>query len=236
MDVDLKAQDVQGSSELMTIENLEINININKKKLFDFAKRCTDIIAGIVGCILLIPITIIVYISKLINKEKGPLFYSQERIGKDGKYFKMYKFRSMVVGADEILEKHLKNNSDAAEEYKINKKLKEDPRITKTGHFIRKTSLDEFPQFKNVLKGDMSLVGPRPYLPRERKDMGIYYDYIIKCKPGLTGLWQISGRNKTTFENRIKMDIKYLNECSLKNDIKILNKTVKQVLNKEGAI
>ena len=163
-----------------------------KQKIGKYAKRSIDIIGGFVGVLAIIPLTIIIFIVKLISREKGPIFYTQDRIGKDGKLFKMYKFRSMVVGADEKLFEYLKENKEAREEYKKNKKLKNDPRITKMGGFLRKTSLDEFPQFINVLKGDMSLVGPRPYLPREKEDMGSYYSCISKCKPGITGFWAVS--------------------------------------------
>jgi undecaprenyl-phosphate galactose phosphotransferase len=185
---------------------------------------------------MLIPITMVLFCTKIILKDNGPLFYSQERIGKDGKIFKLYKYRSMVVGADEKLKEYLAQNEEARNEYKKNKKLKNDPRITAVGKFIRKTSIDEFPQFINVLKGEMSLVGPRPYLPREKEDMGGYYHYIVKCKPGLTGYWQVNGRSHVTFEDRLEMDYKYYNEKSLKNDVKLLKKTVEKVLKKEGAI
>lgn len=164
---------------------------LNTEITYKFVKRTIDIIGSLVGVIALIPLTIGIYIANLINKDKGPIFYTQERIGKNGKLFKMYKFRSMVVGADEKLQEYLKQNRDAREEYKKYKKLKDDPRITKVGKFIRKTSIDEFPQFINVLKGDMSLVGPRPYLPREKEEMGDSYEYITKCKPGITGFWQV---------------------------------------------
>ena len=138
-----------------------------------------------------IPLTIGIAIANLICKDNGPIFYSQYRMGKNGKLFKMYKYRSMVVGADEKLKKYLEENEEARKEYKKYKKLKHDARVTKVGEFIRKTSLDEFPQFINVLKGDMSLVGPRPYLEREKEDMNGYYKYITTFKPGLTGLWQV---------------------------------------------
>jgi undecaprenyl-phosphate galactose phosphotransferase len=207
-----------------------------KLEVEKIAKRSTDILGGFVGCVMLVPIIAVVCISKLINKEKGPIFYAQERIGKNGKLFKMYKFRSMVVGADEILVEYLANNKEAAEEYKINKKLKDDPRITKTGKFIRRTSLDEFPQFINVLKGEMSLVGPRPYLPREKEDMGEYYTYIVECKPGVTGLWQVSGRSGVTFNDRLKIDYTYCNSKSFLHDCKLIKRTVENVIKKEGAI
>ena len=129
-------------------------------------KRIIDICGALVGIAILIPLTAVVWIVNLVSGDRGPLFYSQERIGRFGKHFKMYKFRSMVVGADEELTRILENDPKLAKEYRKYKKLKDDPRITKIGNFLRKTSLDEFPQFINVLKGEMSLVGPRPYLPR----------------------------------------------------------------------
>ena len=154
-------------------------------------KRTMDYLVGIFGTILLIPVTIIIYILNRMAKDKGPVFYTQERIGKDGKIFKMFKYRSMIVGADEVLEKYLKENEEARKEYKKYKKLKNDPRITKVGNFLRKTSLDELPQVLNLFK-DMTLVGPRPYLPREKEEMGKYYDTIIEDMPGITGYWQMS--------------------------------------------
>ncbi len=204
---------------------------------YKFIKRFVDIIAGIVGVILLIPITIVVGIIRIIKRENdGPLFYEQLRIGKNGKQFRMYKFRSMCVNADGKLKDYLENNEEARKEYKKYKKLKNDPRITKVGKVLRATSLDEFPQLINVLKGDMSLVGPRPYLPREREEMGEYYIGITKVKPGITGPWQIKGRSNILFEDRLKMDLEYANKSSLLRDSKILIKTFTKVINKDGAI
>lgn len=222
-----------------TIINNATTINNKKVKLYieKAVKRVIDIIAGLVGTILLIPITIGIYIArKMLKEDDGPIFYDQLRIGKGGKYFKLYKYRSMVIGADDKLKEYLAENEEAREEYSKYKKLKKDPRITKLGNFLRKTSLDEFPQFINVLKGDMSLVGPRPYLPREKEDMSEYYKYIIQCKPGITGYWQIAGRSNVTFQDRLDLDIKYYETKSLKNDIKILLKTFIKVFVKEGAI
>ena len=194
-------------------------------------KRLIDILGGIVGTFVLIPLTIGIAIANLICKDNGPIFYSQY-----GKLFKMYKYRSMVVGADEKLKKYLEENEEARKEYKKYKKLKHDPRVTKVGEFIRKTSLDEFPQFINVLKGDMSLVGPRPYLEREKEDMNGYYKYITTFKPGLTGLWQISGRSDVDFVTRIDLDMQYYYNHSLKGDIKILFKTAMKLVKREGAL
>ena len=152
------------------------------------------------------------------------------RIGKNGKEFKFYKFRTMVPRADEILFQLLEENEEIREEYTRNKKLVSDPRITKAGNLLRKTSLDELPQLLNVLKGDMSLVGNRPYLPREKDDMGEYYKHIIKTKPGITGYWQVNGRSDVSFENRLKLETYYSNHCSLDLDIRIFFKTFKVVL------
>ena len=147
----------------------------------------------------------------------------------------MYKYRSMVVGADEKLFKYLEENEEARKEYEEYKKLKNDPRVTRIGNFIRKTSLDEFPQFINVLKGEMSLIGNRPYLPREKEDMGKYFEDIVKTKPGLSGLWQISGRNDLSLKERLELERHYSNNASLKMDIKIFFKTFKVVFCRRGA-
>ena len=200
------------------------------------AKRILDIIAGIVGIIILIPLTIIIYIANKICKEDGPIFFVQERIGKDGKIFKMIKYRSMVVGAEERLRSYLKENPEARAEYKKYKKLKDDPRITKIGSFLRKTSLDEMPQLIHLLTGEMTLVGPRPYLPHEKEDMGVYYGVITKYKPGITGLWQVSGRSNTTFDSRLDIDTTYHKFHSFRFDIKILYRTFVHVVKKEGAM
>lgn len=212
----------------------------NKAKAILYIERATkrliDIIGSMVGIILLIPLSIGIKIANIKAKDYGPLFYKQKRIGKNGKEFVLYKYRSMVVDADEKLYKYLEENEDAREEYSTYKKLKNDPRVTKVGHFIRNTSIDEFPQFINVLKGDMSLVGPRPYLPREKSDMGRLYHTIVQSKPGVTGMWQVSGRSEITFEDRMNMDIEYYYNWSLKSDIKLLFKTIKQVILRKGAI
>lgn len=200
-----------------------------------FIKRCIDICGGLVGVVLLLPITFVVKVANILNKDNGPVFYTQDRIGKNGKLFKIYKYRTMVQDADKKLFEYLQQNEEARIEYKKNKKLKDDPRITKFGEFLRKTSIDELPQLINVLKGDMSIVGPRPYLPREQEDMGNYYNKIIETKPGITGLWQVSGRSNTTFEERMKFDLKYNNEFSVSKDIEILLKTVVTVIKREGA-
>ncbi len=225
--------ELESSRSTITITKPNI---LKETKLEKIIKRTIDIVGGIIGTIALLPLTIVIYIANLIYNDNGPLFFLQERIGKDGKTFKMYKYRSMVIGADEILFEYLKENEEAREEYSKYKKLKKDPRTTIIGKFIRKTSIDEFPQFINVIKGEMSLVGPRPYLPREKEDMGEYYTYITELKPGLTGYWQIAGRSDVTFEDRLKMDMKYINDRSLKLDCILLLKTGIKVFKRRGAI
>jgi len=227
------ANDAQNISNISTKKYKEV---LAKSIPYKIVKRVIDVIGAFIGILILIPLTIGIWIAKIITKDKGPIIYTQNRIGKDGKIFKMYKFRSMVVGADEILDKYLAENEEAKEEFRINKKLKDDPRITPIGKFIRKTSIDEFPQFINVLRGEMSLVGPRPYLPREMEDIGDYYPYIVAVKPGITGLWQVSGRSDVTFEDRLVLDKDYYEKRSMKLDIEVLLKTVLKVLKKEGAV
>ena len=207
----------------------------SKKYFYFFIKRCFDILVSIIGCIFLIPITLIIKIAYMLSGDFHSVIFIQDRIGKDGKHFKFYKFRSMVPDADNILWEYLKSNSEAAREYKINKKLKYDPRITRVGRLIRKVSLDEFPQMINVLKGDMSIIGNRPYLPREKVDMKKYFDKIVVTKPGITGYWQVSGRSDVSFEKRMKLESFYSENCSLKLDLIIFFKTFKVVLSGIGA-
>lgn len=226
---------------LFNISDIEQQIEENlKTKLIKYVTlaviKIFDILGGLVGCMFILPIMLAVIINNIRDKDFGHIFYVQERIGKNGKLFKMYKFRTMVNDADKKLEELLEKDEKARLEYKKYKKLKNDPRVTRFGEFLRKTSLDEFPQFINVLKGEMTLVGPRPYLPREREDMGQYYNYIIQHKPGITGYWQISGRNDITFEDRMDIDFKYHYKKSLKNDIKILLITVLVTVRKKGAM
>ena len=222
-----------------TIINNATTINNKKVKLYieKAVKRVIDIIAGLVGTILLIPITIGVYIArKILKEDDGPIFYDQIRIGKNGKIFKMYKYRSMVIGADDKLKEYLAENEEARIEFEKNQKLRNDPRITKLGKFLRKTSLDEFPQFINILKGDMSLVGPRPIVDREVKLFGNKMKTVHSVRPGLTGYWAANGRSDTSYDKRVDMEVYYAENFSLALDMKIIFKTIKSVIKKEGAI
>ena len=222
------------AEEINTHENM--NEIKEKRYMYRFIKRVIDIIGGIVGCILLVPITLVLFVVKSFSKEdKGPLFYEQLRVGKNGKEFRLYKYRSMVMHADEKLWEYLNKNPEAKEEYSKYKKLENDPRVTKFGKMLRATSLDEFPQMINILKGDMSLVGPRPYLYREKQDIGDRFDTIVSAKPGLTGLWQVNGRSDTDFEERTRIDVEYIQKRSLWLDFKIFVRTFLKVFKKEGA-
>ena len=202
---------------------------------YQFIKRLFDIVCALLGCLALLPLALIVKISYVLSGDFNSIFFTQKRIGLNGKEFNFYKFRSMVPNADEILFKMLRENKDLAREYKINKKFKDDPRITKMGKILRKTSLDELPQMINVLKGDMAMIGNRPYLPREKDDMGNYFEIIVKTKPGITGYWQVSGRSDTTFEKRLELEEYYSNNASMKMDVKIFFKTFEIVLFGKGA-
>ena len=230
----------------LPVENNIIKFDDNNKVLeqkekktfneitYSFLKRTVDITASAAALLLLSPVFLVT--SLAIRKDSdGPAMFTQKRIGKDGKLFEIYKFRTMVPDADKKLFEMLEKDENAREEYKLNKKLKHDPRITKVGNFLRKTSIDELPQLINVLKGDMSLVGPRPYLPREIDDMGSYYDTIIESKPGITGLWQVSGRSNTTFEERLHFDKEYNEKKSFTYDMGLLVKTVGSVVKGDGA-
>lgn len=218
--------------------NLEMNDTLyygklaSSKKLVNFKfynviKRGLDILFSTIGLLLLIPIMLIVKVSYVLNKDYDSIFFKQERIGKDGKLFVLYKFRTMVSNADKILEKILLEDIEKRKEYELNKKLKDDPRITKAGKLLRKLSIDEMPQFINILKGEMTLIGNRPYLPREKEDMGILYHEIIKTKPGLSGYWQTSGRNDVSFKYRTELEAYYSKNMNFKLDLKIFINTFK---------
>ena len=205
------------------------------RTMYFFIKRLFDVLMAIIGIIAMIPIALIVKVSYMLTGDFDSIFYKQKRIGKNGEEFDFYKFRSMIPNADEVLKELLKNDKKLAKEYKINKKLEHDPRVTKMGNILRKTSLDELPQVLNIIKNDMSVIGNRPYLPREKEDMGIYYNDIIKTKPGLTGLWQVSGRSNTTFEERLKIEQEYSNGYGFRLDVKIFFKTFGAVFKHKGA-
>ncbi len=199
-------------------------------------KRTFDIVFALVGCvgvILLIPFVKITY---LLTGDRAPIFLKNHmRIGKDGKPFRFYKFRTMVPDAERILHEELFKDPAIFAEYQQNKKLKNDPRITRVGRFLRKTSLDEFPQFINVLKGDMSIIGNRPYMVSEKEDMGEYFDDIVSTKCGIVSWWAVSGRSGLNFQERLVLEQWYSRNFGFKVDFKIFVMAFKAVLGQKGA-
>ncbi|WDF04901.1 sugar transferase [Shouchella hunanensis] len=210
---------------------LKEELHINGSRFYLVSKRFIDIIASLLGIIILSPLFL--FIALLIKKEdpKGSVFFKQVRVGKDGKEFYMYKFRSMVSNAEELLNDLLKNNEVSGHMFK----MKDDPRVTKIGKFIRKTSIDELPQLLNVLKGDMSLVGPRPPLTREVAEYSNYHKQRLSVKPGCTGVWQVSARNNVGFEEMVEMDIRYMKERNTYFDLIIIFRTVLVLIKPNGA-
>ncbi len=205
------------------------------RKMYYFKiKYVLDLILVIPALVALSPAML--FVMYLIKKHDGgsPLFV-QTRIGLDGREFNCYKFRTMVVDAQQRLEEVLESDPLAAAEWEKDQKLKNDPRITKVGQFLRKTSLDELPQLWNILKGEMSLVGPRPIVDNEITKYGPFFKYYKSVKPGVSGLWQINGRNNTTYDERVQYDVTYAKTYSFINDTKILLKTLPAVLFSKGA-
>ena len=198
------------------------DVLVKESILYSVTKRLIDIVGSLCGIILLSPLFLIVAILIKLEDPKGKVFFAQERNGRYPKTFKMYKFRSMVHNAEDLLKDLMDRNEQTGPVFKIN----DDPRITKVGKFIRKTSIDELPQLFNVLKGDMSLVGPRPPIPHEVDQYNSYQMQRLAVKPGLTCIWQVSGRNNIGFDEWVEMDIEYIKTRNLWLDIKLIFKTV----------
>ncbi len=206
-----------------------------KKILYYGVKRLFDVFISLIACIFLIPIMGIVKVINLLSKDTASIFYKQKRIGKDGEIFYIYKFRSMVPNADKLLEQTLKMDKIAEMEWKDKQKLTNDPRITKAGKILRKTSLDEFPQFINVLKGDMSMIGPRPLVDGELDAHDGNHNLYESVKPGITGWWACNGRSATSYKERLDLEYFYVNNCGVLLDIKCIFKTITEVLFERGA-
>jgi len=197
-------------------------------------KRVFDVSVALIAFVSTSPFLIWLYSVVYVTTKGHPIF-THERIGFGGKKFKVYKFRTMYLDADDRLEELLETCDESKEEWERDFKLKDDPRITKIGKFLRKTSLDELPQLLNVLKGEMSLVGPRPIIEQEVSKYGEYFEYFIAVKPGITGLWQVSGRNDIEYEERVQLDVWYVRNWSIELDLQILFKTVLVVLGRKGS-
>lgn len=219
---------------IYALENTEVsNENILKRQSpYRYIKRFMDVILATIALVVLSPIFLIIAIAIKIES-KGPVFFKHTRIGKNGKIIKLYKFRSMVINAEELIKSF---TPEQMREYKENYKLTNDPRITKVGKFLRKTSLDELPQLINIINGDLSIIGPRPVVADELEKYGVNKDKFLSVTPGLTGYWAANGRSNTTYEQRMEMELYYIDNLSLKMDIKVFFKTILSVLKKEGAI
>lgn len=222
------------SAEAMEAENCtqDTTYALTKDyKLYCTLKRSLDIILGILAIVLLSPLMIIVSIAIKLNS-KGSVIFKQKRVGLNGKYFNIYKFRTMVCNAEDTLKKL---TEEQKREFEKNFKLENDPRITSIGKILRKTSLDELPQLLNIVYGNMSIVGPRPIVQKEIYKYGKYTKKLFSVKPGLTGMWQANGRSSTSYHQRIRMDMYYIDNRSLWMDFKIIVKTAMSVLKREGA-
>lgn len=216
----------------MQIVKEKYGINREESKIYLILKRMFDFISSLIGLIIFLPILIIIAVAIKLDA-KGPIVFGHIRIGKNGQEIKVYKFRSMVQNAQEVF-----NNFTPEQKAEFNKnfKLENDPRITRVGSFLRKTSLDELPQLWNIIKGDMSVVGPRPIVKKEIIKYGDSFRKVFSVKPGLTGYWQANGRSDTTYDERVDMDLYYVNNRSLGLDFKILIQTFVSVIKKEGAM
>lgn len=211
----------------ITVDEQQLNHQYGYRTI----KRIFDFVAALLAVIILSPLFLIIAIAIKINDPHGPVFYTQERVGKDGRRFRMFKFRSMVTNADELLEKLKQQNEIKGAMFK----MKNDPRITTVGRFIRKYSLDELPQLLNVVGGSMSIVGPRPPLPYEVEQYTEYDKQRLMVKPGATGMWQVGGRNALNFDQMVELDLTYINERSIWLDLKIMFETVKVMIKPNAA-
>lgn len=219
----------QNISSVSTKQYKEIVI---EKKIYKKIKRIMDIVFATIGLIVLLPVFAIIAIAIKLES-KGKVFFKHTRIGRNGEIIKIYKFRSMVENAEELIQNF---TPEQMKEYKENFKLTDDPRITKIGKFLRKTSLDELPQIINIIKGELSIIGPRPVVQDELEKYGENAGKFLSVTPGLTGYWAANGRSDTTYEQRMEMELYYVDNISFKMDLKIFFKTIGAVLKREGAI
>lgn len=203
--------------------------------IFLLFKRIFDILVGLFGCLVFAPLALVIKVANIMTGDFNSIWFIQERIGKDGEIFYMFKFRTMVPNAEELLQKLLETDEEIKKEYYENRKLNNDPRITKLGKFLRKTSLDEIPQLLNVIKGEMSFVGPRPVVIDEVENYGKNKMKFLGMKPGLTGYWACNGRSSISYKERMKLELYYIDHASILLDIKIIILTFAKVITGDGA-
>ena len=229
MNINLESQEAILSRDIVIVPKIAKGAS---KINYISVKRIIDVIISTIGLIVLSPIFLILAIIIKLDS-KGPVFFAHTRYGKDGKKFKMYKFRTMYENAQDMINDF---TPEQMKEWKENFKLQDDPRITKVGKFLRKTSLDELPQIVNIINGDLSIIGPRPVIEEELEKYGDNKEKFLSVTPGLTGYWQANGRSSTTYEQRMEMELYYIDNISPKLDVKIFFKTIESVIKKEGAI
>lgn len=235
MNLNMENQGILVNEELRLTSGMTRTRRTNEKESKENylqIKRMLDVIVASIGLIILAPVFLLLAIFIKINS-RGSVFFAHTRIGKNGKKFKMYKFRTMYENAEQMIKNF---TPEQKKEWEENYKLKNDPRITKIGRFLRKTSLDELPQIINIIKGDLSIIGPRPIVDRELEKYGESKEKFLSVTPGLTGYWQANGRSDTTYKQRMRMELYYIDHMSPKLDAQIFFKTFKTVLKKEGAI
>lgn len=232
MNIDVVNGEIVENLSIMNLPTKEEKQIQKRDTVYRVVKRVIDVTIASIAMIVLSPIFAIIAIAVKLESE-GPVFFKHTRIGKDGKIIKLYKFRSMVINAEELIKSF---TPEQMKEYKENYKLTNDPRITKIGKFLRKTSLDELPQLINIIKGDLAIIGPRPVIAEELKKYGDNIDKFLSVTPGLTGYWAANGRSNTTYEQRMQMELYYIDNMSLKMDIQVFFKTILSVVKKEGAV
>lgn len=232
MNTDFTRENAIENIAILKIPTKSYRKRLERPETYKFVKRFFDIVLASIGMIVLSPIFLIISLAIKLES-KGPIFFKHTRIGKDGKIIKIYKFRSMVNNAEDMIKEF---TPEQMKEYKENYKLTNDPRITKVGKFLRKTSLDELPQLINIIKGDLSIIGPRPVVSDELKKYGTNTRKFLSVTPGLTGYWAANGRSCTSYEQRMQMELFYIDNLSLKMDIKVFFKTIEAVIKREGAI
>lgn len=232
MNTDFTRENAIENIAILKIPTKSYRKRLERPETYKFVKRFFDIVLASIGMIVLSPIFLIISLAIKLES-KGPIFFKHTRIGKDGKIIKIYKFRSMVNNAEDMIKEF---TPEQMKEYRENYKLTNDPRITKVGKFLRKTSLDELPQIINIIKGDLSIIGPRPVVSDELKKYGTNTRKFLSVTPGLTGYWAANGRSCTSYEQRMQMELFYIDNLSWKMDIKVFFKTIEAVIKREGAI
>lgn len=232
MNIDMTRENVAGNISILKLPAKGYRELLGKNIPYKIVKRTSDVALSSIALVGLLPIFAVIALAIKLES-RGPVFFKHTRIGKDGKIIKIYKFRSMVENAEDLIKKF---TPEQMKEYQENYKLSNDPRVTKVGKVLRKTSLDELPQLINILKGDLSIIGPRPVVADELKKYGTNIKKFLSVTPGLTGYWAANGRSCTSYEQRMQMELFYIDNLSFKLDVKVFFKTIGAVLNRRGAV